>query len=76
MQVSDLTLEELKLFIRETVFEMLAEASSESEGFDPDVDMTLRPEFADRVRESYRRTQLGARGKPLAEVAKALGIEL
>lgn len=70
MQVSNLTVEELKLLIQETVAETI-----QSLLIDPDADRQLRPELAQQLQNSLQRTQAGERGIPAAEVAKKLGLD-
>ncbi|MGD1895376.1 MAG: hypothetical protein ACFB16_00315 [Phormidesmis sp.] len=76
MLVSDLTVEELKLLIRETVSEMFDSMLSEIESIDPDAGKTLKAEFVTELLESFKRTQMGERGTPLADAAKELGVDL
>jgi ribosomal protein L13E len=68
MQVKDLTTEELKALIRETVLETLEEFLE-----DPDEGKEIRPEVKQELIESMQRTQAGARGISLEEVTKRLG---
>lgn len=65
MQVKDLTTEELKALIRETVLETLEDFLE-----DPDEGKEIRPEVKQQLIESMRRTQAGERGVPLEEVVK------
>jgi hypothetical protein len=69
MQVSNLTTEELKALIRETVLETLEEFLD-----DPDEGQEIRPEVKQQLIASLQRTQAGARGIPAAEVAQKLGL--
>ncbi|MCY7277183.1 MAG: hypothetical protein LH702_26510 [Phormidesmis sp. CAN_BIN44] len=69
MHIKDLTIEELKSLIRETVLETLEEFLD-----DPDEGKEMRPEVKQQLIESIRRTQAGERGIPAAEVAKKLGL--
>ncbi len=69
MQVKDLTIEELKCLIQETVTETLETLLSE-----PDGDKQLKPEVVEELIESLQRTQDGERGIPAEEVAKKLGL--
>lgn len=69
MQVKDLTTEELRALIRETVLETLEEFLD-----DPDEGKEIRPEIKQQLIESMQRTQAGERGIPAEEVAKRLGL--
>jgi hypothetical protein len=69
MQVKDLTVEELKLLIQETVAETI-----QSLLFDPDEGQTIKPEVKQQLLESLQLTQAGERGIPAEEVAKKLGL--
>ncbi|MBD1846943.1 hypothetical protein H6F89_26755 [Cyanobacteria bacterium FACHB-63] len=69
MQVKDLTTEELKALIRETVLETLEDFLE-----DPDEGREIRPEVKQQLIKSMQRTQAGERGVPLEEVAKRLGL--
>ncbi len=69
MQVKDLTVEELKCLIQETVTETLETMLSE-----PHRDKQLKPEVVEELIESLQRTQDGERGIPAEEVAKKLGL--
>ena len=68
MQVKDLTIEELKLLIQETVAETI-----QSLLFDPDEGREVKPEVKQQLLESLRRTEKGERGISAEEVAKKLG---
>jgi rRNA-processing protein FCF1 len=69
MQVKDLTTDELKALIRETVLETLEEFLD-----DPDEGKEIRPEIKQQLLESLQRTRSGERGIPAEEVAKRLGL--
>jgi hypothetical protein len=69
MQVSNLTTEELKTLIRETVLETLEEFLD-----DPDEGEEIRPDVKQQLIASMQRTQAEERGIPAAEVAKKLGL--
>jgi hypothetical protein len=69
MQVKDLTIEELKLLIQETVAETI-----QSLLIDPDQGKQLKPEVKQQLLDSLQRTQSGERGIPAEEVAKKLGL--
>lgn len=68
--VKDLTVDELKVLIRETVEAVLDEYLP-----DPDQGRTLRPEVEQQLRESLERTRAGERGIPMEEVLKKLGLD-
>ncbi|MCU0569018.1 MAG: hypothetical protein MUF49_20760 [Oculatellaceae cyanobacterium Prado106] len=69
MQVKDLTVEELKLLIQETVTETLQTLL-----IDPDESKELKPEVRQQLLESLKGTQAGERGIPAEEVAQRLGL--
>jgi hypothetical protein len=69
MQVKDLTIEEFKLLIHETVAETL-----EVLLIDPDKNKPLKPEIIQELIDSLQRTELGERGVPAEEVAQKLGL--
>ncbi|MDJ0737497.1 MAG: hypothetical protein QNJ47_26100 [Nostocaceae cyanobacterium] len=69
MQVKDLTVEEFKLLIQETVIETI-----QSLLVDPDKGKQLKPEVKQQLLNSLQRTQAGERGIPAEEVAKKLGL--
>jgi len=69
MQVKDMTIEELKLLIQETVAETI-----QSLMVDPDEGKQIRPEVKQQLLDSLQRTQSGERGIPAEEVAKNLGL--
>ncbi|PSB15795.1 hypothetical protein C7B65_23565 [Phormidesmis priestleyi ULC007] len=69
MQVKDLTTEELKALIRETVIETLGELLG-----DPDEGKEIRPEIKQQLFESRKRRAAGERGIPAEEVAKRFGL--
>jgi hypothetical protein len=69
MQVKDLTIEELKLLIQETVAETIQSLLT-----DPDEGKQLKPEVKQQLLNSLQRTQAGERGIPAEEVAKKLGL--
>lgn len=70
MQVKDLTVEELKLLIQETVIETI-----ESLLTDPDEGKQVKPEVKQELLDSLKRTQAGERGIPASEVAEKLGLD-
>jgi hypothetical protein len=69
MQVKNLTVEELKLLIQETVAETI-----QSLVIDPDEGKQLKTEMQQQLLDSLKRTQLGERGVAVEEVAKKLGL--
>lgn len=78
MQVSNLTVEELKALIQETVAETIQSLLIDPDFsvIDPDAGKQLRPEVEQRLRLSLQRTQSGERGLSLTEVVKKLGLDL
>lgn len=69
MQVKDLTIEELKLLIQETVAETI-----QSLLIDPDEGRQLKLEVKEQLLDSLHRTQTGESGISAEEVAKKLGL--
>lgn len=69
MQVKDLTVEELKLLIQETVAETLHTLLT-----DPDEGKSLKPEVKQQLLDSLKRTQAGEQGVSAEEVARKLGL--
>ncbi|MCY7390015.1 MAG: hypothetical protein LH647_00495 [Leptolyngbyaceae cyanobacterium CAN_BIN12] len=69
MQVKDLTVEELKLLIQETVAETLHALF-----IDADEGKELKPEVKQQLLDSLGRTQTGERGVSAEEVARKLGL--
>jgi hypothetical protein len=69
MQVKDMTIEELKLLIQETVAETI-----QSLMVDPDEGKQIKTEVKQQLLDSLQRTQSGERGIPAQEVAKNLGL--
>jgi len=67
--VADLTIDELKALIRETVRETILEI--EQEGIDPDEGAQFKPEIAERLRNYLKDCP---KGRPAADVYKELGI--
>lgn len=70
MQVKDLSIEELKLIIQETVTETIQSMLS-----DPDEGKQIKLELQQQLIDSYQNTRTGVRGVPAEEVAKKLGLE-
>ncbi len=69
--VSEMTAQDLKALIAETMAESLREMFA-----DPDEGMTLRPEIGERLRQAHSRFLRGEQGVPLTEVAKRFKVEL
>ena len=69
MQVKDLTIEEFKLLIQETVTETLEMLLK-----DPDEGKKLKPEVMQELIDSLESTQSGERGISAEEVAKNFGL--
>ena len=67
MQVKELTIDELKTLIRETVIETLEE-------FLPDAGKTLKETFKHELLEIQKRRNAGIRGISAAEVMQRLGL--
>ena len=73
MQVASLTVEELKLLIRETVFEAFQSLLIENDLIDPDLGKQIRPEFAAQLREAIYQAEKGKSNVSASVVAKELG---
>ena len=71
MQVKDLTTDELKTLIRETVVEVLEDVSP-----DPDEGMIVKEEFKQELLEIQRRRKAGIRGISAEEAMKRLGLSV
>jgi hypothetical protein len=69
--VSDLSVEELKELIRDTVRETLAGVME-----DPDAGLIFNPDFVREVQESYAAVQKGAKTTTLKQFAKEHGIKV
>ena len=70
MQVKDLTTEEFKTLIRETVLEVLADSLD-----DPDIGLKLRPEIEQQLLAAQSRRAAGQRaGTSAADVAARYGM--
>ncbi len=69
MQVKDLTLEELKAVIRETVIESLEELLP-----DPDAGKTVKEQFQQELLEIRQRRKAGTKNISADEVKQRLGI--
>jgi hypothetical protein len=68
-RVADLTIEEFRALIRETVEEVLVDLM---EDYDPDEGLEFRPEVADYLRTALKERK---RGTPLRDVIKELESE-
>ena len=68
-RVADMTKDELRAFIRETVREMLEEYE---EANDPDAGLEFRPEVAEYLQRVLKQKR---RGIPLEEVKRRLGLD-
>jgi hypothetical protein len=71
MQVKDLTTDELKNLIRETVMEVLGDLLP-----DPDEGLTVKEELEQELLEIQRRRKIGTRGIPAADVMKKFGLSM
>ena len=69
MQVKDLTIEELKAVIRETVIESLEDLLP-----DPDAEKTVKAEFQQDLLESRKQRQKRTKNMSPAEVKRRLGL--
>ena len=69
MQVKDLTIDELKTLIRETVMEALEALLP-----DPDEGAIVREDFKQELLKIQRRRETGVRGISAEEVMQKLGI--
>lgn len=74
MQVTNLTVEELKNLIRDTVTETIESLLTPSDGADPDDGLQLRPEVINQLRDALERKSSGERGTPAFAVASKLGL--
>ncbi len=69
MQVKDLTTDELRILIRETVVEALGDLLP-----DPDEGMTVNEEFKQELLEIRKRRKTGIRGVSAEEAMNRLGL--
>jgi hypothetical protein len=69
MQVKDLSVEDFKFLIQETVTETVQSLLS-----DPDIDQQLKPEVAQSLTDSLQQTQNGKRAISAEQVAQRLGL--
>lgn len=70
MQVKDLTTDELKVLIRETVLEAIEELLP-----DPDAGLTIKPEFEQSLLAIRNRRETETVGISAADVARRLGLK-
>ena len=70
MQVKDLSVEDFKFLIQETVAETVQSLLN-----DPDVDKRLKTEVSQSLADSLQRTRNGERGISAEEVAQRLGLD-
>ncbi len=69
MRVSDLSTDELKALIRETVAESIAELLA-----DPDIGLEIRDDVRLQLLEQRQAVLAGERGKSLDDVVASLGL--
>jgi hypothetical protein len=69
MQVKDLTIEELKAVIRETVIESLEDLLP-----DPDAEKTVKAQFQKELLETREQRQEGTKNMSSLEVKERLGL--
>ena len=69
MRVEQMTVDELKTLIRDTVEEKLQEMLG-----DPDSGLELSDSVRDRLRHSLEETEAGATGVPVDEVIRKTGL--
>ena len=70
MKVKELTVEQLKSLIEETIEEKLEELIG-----DPDTGLELREEIKERLRSSLAARQHGEKSIPIDEVARQAGLD-
>ena len=70
MKVKELTVEQLKSLIEETIEEKLEELIG-----DPDTGLELREEIKERLRSSLAARQRGEKSIPIDEVARQAGLD-
>lgn len=71
MQVKDMTVEELKALIRDTVEESLEDFLGE---YDADAGLEIKAEIKQQLLEMRQRRTAGKRGIPAEEVYRKLGL--
>ena len=69
MKVSELTVEEFKILMENTIAEKFEELLG-----DPDEDLELRSKVRDRLQVSLARTKRGERDIPVEQVAEEVGL--
>jgi len=69
MQVKDLSVDDFKFLIQETVTETVQSLLN-----DPDIDKQLKTEVSQSLADSLQRTRNGERGISAEEVAQRLGL--
>lgn len=74
MQIKDLTTDELKRLIRETVIEALEDYLQDEDLPDPDAGKDICPEVVQQLLTSRQRRAAGTRGVPATEVAQRFGL--
>lgn len=72
MQVKDMTVEELKALIRDTVEETLEDFLGK---YDPNAGLEIKAEIKQQLLEMRRRRKAGKRGIPAEEVYQQLGLD-
>jgi hypothetical protein len=70
MQVKDLSVEDFKFLIQETVTETVQSLLN-----DPDIDKQLKTEVSQSLADSLQQTRNGERGISAEEVAQRLGLD-
>jgi hypothetical protein len=70
MKVKELTVEEFKKLVQDTIEEKLQELIG-----DPDAGLELREEVKKRLRNSLAARRRGEKGIPIEEVARRLGLD-
>jgi hypothetical protein len=70
MKVKELTVEQLKALIEETVEEKLQEILG-----DPDEGLELREEVIQKLKTSLSAMKRGEKGIPIGQVAKEIGLD-
>jgi len=71
MQIKDLSINDFKSLIQDTVKETIEQTLTEYLQ-DPDFDLNLKEEVKKRLIESQEKTKKGEKGIPLTEVIKQL----
>jgi len=71
MQIKDLTIDDFKNLIQDTVKETIEQTLTEYL-HDPDFDLKLKEDVKKRLIESQEKTLKGEKGVPLTEVIKQL----